>query len=61
MALTGINVRRWNECFDQDMRTQFNREKTPLWKKARVVQKLIKDAAGTDQKDVIYASLRGTQ
>ena len=27
-ALIGINVRRWNKCFDQDMRAQFNREKT---------------------------------
>ena len=57
MALTGINVRRWNECFDWDMQTWFNREKSPLWKKARVVQKLIRDAIGTDQEDVIYASL----
>ena len=56
-AIMGINVRRWNECFDRDMRTWFNREKTPLWKKARVVQKLIKDATGTDQEDVVYASL----
>ena len=56
-ALTGINIRRWNECFDRNMRTQFNREKTPLWKKVRVVQKLIKDAAGTDQEDIIYTSL----
>ena len=56
-ALTGINIRRWNKCFDRDMRTRFNREKTPLWKKARVIQRLIKDAVGTDQEDVIYASL----
>ena len=60
-ALTGINVRSWNECFDQDTRTWFNREKSPLWKKARVVQKLIRDATGTDQEDVIYTSLRGAQ
>ena len=60
-ALTGINVRSWNECFDQDARIRFNREKSPLWKKAKVVQKLIRDAAGTDQEDVVYASLRGTQ
>ena len=53
-ALMGINVRRWNKCFDRDMRTRFNREKTLLWKKARVVQKLIKDATGTDQEDVVY-------
>ena len=43
------------------MRTWFNREKLPLWKKVKVVQKLIKDATGTDQEDVIYASLQGTQ
>ena len=43
------------------MWTWFNREKSPLWRKVRIVQKLIKDAAGTDQEDVIYTSLRGTQ
>ena len=57
----GINVRRWNECFDWDMSAWFNRERPSLWKKARVVQKLIKDATGTNQEDIVYVSLRGTQ
>ena len=60
-ALTGIDVRSWNECFDRDTRTWFNREKSPLWKKTRVVQKLIRDTASTGQEDVIYVSLRGAQ
>ena len=52
-TLMGINVRRWNKCFDWDMWTQFNREKSPLWREARVVHKLIRDTTGTDQEDVV--------
>ena len=52
-TLMGMSVRRWNKSFDQDIQTQFNKEKSLLWRKARVVQQLIRDTTGTDQEDVV--------
>ena len=34
-SLIGINMRRWNMYFDQDMRTWFKKEKSSLQRKAK--------------------------
>ena len=59
-ALHSINVQEWNSNFNKDMRRAFKKENSSFRKKTRMLQKLIKDTAGTNKEEVVYVTIRGS-
>lgn len=56
----GIDVRAWNKLFNEHMRLYLWENDPDIYHFSKCIQKLIKEAVGIDQEDVVYAALAGT-